>query len=135
MEYKKVRREIEEYQRKHYPKLSHSYVRSRDAGKKKNEQENEQDKGRRYKQTEKEKVQDQAHKCLIDSTSLEEIDKNLRTNNLQPYYRGDVLQGVIVNDRKYRLTTLVKDNEELKRSIQTLQSNLRERLKKKGLER
>ena len=59
------------------------------------------------KQNKKQKIADTVSKIMEASTSLDDFIKKLaQSPSMQPYYRKEKLNGVIVDNKKYRLKTL-----------------------------
>jgi len=59
------------------------------------------------KQTKKQLISNQVQEILDKSSSLTDFQYRLENNkNIQPYFRRDKLQGVVVDGKKYRLKTL-----------------------------
>jgi len=131
-EFNQIKRSLEEYQLKHYPELTTSYVHSRDRFKDL-EVKSEKNSQKRFMYEQPDTLQSKVKKCVSSSKSLSEIEDKLRSQNLQPYYRKEVLQGILHNNKKYRLSTLVKDNESLKSIVKKLQLRERERLRSRFL--
>jgi len=109
--FQQIRRSIEEYQLTHYPNLHSSYVHLRDAM-----QSNETTKSplewgmeQRGQRSERKILLGHQIRELIEKIdSLSSLEEALVQADFQPYYRNDILQGIIVDNRKYRLTTLTK---------------------------
>lgn len=122
-EFQHIRCEIEKYQLSRYPELHHSYVHIRDADQSKDIIQSPSEWGmtqRGQKSDKKYKISTRVTNAINDVNSIEAIDSSLRDFDLQPYYRNDVLQGILVDGRKYRLTTLLKHDPVLLGRIKTL---------------
>lgn len=120
-DFKKVRREIEQYQLERYPELSASYVQSRD-------KEKYQDKDRSHIRTHKadqitkrkgrqtikevlgEQVQTLFHQANTMDAFCESVEKNLA---VKVYFRRGRAEGIWYKNRKYRFTTIGIDKLEL----------------------
>ncbi|MFD2565896.1 hypothetical protein [Pseudotenacibaculum haliotis] len=64
--------------------------------------------------SEKERLSLLVKKIAKQCKSLDELTKKLREQQLQPYYRKELLAGVRLGNRKLRLTTLGVDKSHLK---------------------
>ena len=56
--------------------------------------------------SEKEQLSHRVKNLAKDCKSLEVLTKRLSTDGLEPYYRNNILTGLWLGNRKFRLTTL-----------------------------
>tara|TARA_R110002050_G_scaffold24066_1_gene64148 strand:+ start:17871 stop:18203 length:333 start_codon:yes stop_codon:yes gene_type:complete len=64
--------------------------------------------------SEKELLSKQLQKLAKQSTSLNDLAEKIVKNHVKPYYRNEVLKGVWLGNRKFRLITLGIDKSKLK---------------------
>ncbi|WP_291728712.1 relaxase/mobilization nuclease domain-containing protein [Bernardetia sp.] len=112
-QFKGQRRAMEEYQLSNYPQLSKSYVQSRDGVQKK----------QKYNRTKQEKVKRQMEKrtakfsifalileefeaAISKAHNLKTLVKEIKGKGYQVYERRGQATGIVVNNKKYRFTTL-----------------------------
>lgn len=116
-EFQEQRREVEEYQLKHYPQLSQSYVHSRDKEKyKQQRQERESDRSREMKkqgkkQTLKSKLSMQVMDVMVFAQNLESVAIGMEKKGFEVYHRGGVPYGIVQGERKFRFSTLLKGTD------------------------
>lgn len=110
-EFAKVKRELEAYQREHYPFLEHSVVFNRPSqqklGRKEAEQKRRERKAIAKSPSRKNEVRRLVAAAITSSGSGTEVYRQLQRNRLELYQRGQNI-GVqeAGNGRKYRLQTL-----------------------------
>jgi len=125
-----VRRAIEEYQLKKYPFLDKSYVHSRDRIKYTLANEYKE-KG--HKNLKKEKLKTDISQIFKETHTLDKFVHQLTDKGIQPYYRNGVMQGVLVEGKKHRISTLLTQLPSEQARFKQLQSQEREM--KNSLER
>lgn len=135
--------QLQEFQQQKYPELSHSVVDHSKKLKKKvelNLTRAEQQMNRRGALSEKQKVSRQVMQVAKSCNSLDELAQKLNVHSIQTYERNGRLAGVLLGNRKYRLTTLGVGTEHLKQL--TLEqkrldgiTRLKQQRKTRGLER
>ena len=102
--FKKLKLEIEGYQRHTYPELTHSRVNHNPV--------NSRQKHKTYWIQKRgttpttDLIRNTIQKCLQQTTSSEEFFRELQHYGLTPYYRNHKLTGVWLGNRKYRLSRL-----------------------------
>lgn len=122
-EFMQVRRDPEEYQREHYPSLPNSYVHSRDIiGPNKKRRETKISLMRIGKSC-KPKLKNQ----LRTAAHLRRLRRGSYPKNYNLTIEKKFCSEFIQKGKKYRLTTIVRNNEPLKKSLQLLQKKEREK--------
>lgn len=127
-----IKEALQEYQKEMYPDLVFSFV---DHGIRKDKKVlSDQKKSIKNKSP----LSDKASLLnqLKEYDSLNDIDdfiEYFESKGLQPYYRHDILQGVVFKGKKYRVSTLLKSSPILNSRFNFIQQ--RERKKKRTLDR
>ena len=133
-DFRRVKMQIEAYQLKKYPELTHSIVYHKSKRKKKNRSDREyQLKKRTDRETDKEIIQKLFEKAFRKSNSFEIFLETLTKRGIEIYKYRERINGIIYNDRKYKFSSLgfgPERFEEKENSIRIL-DNYRKVLKQK----
>lgn len=117
----KIKEQIRAYQREQYPELEHSYQPNRGevtiSG---HSHATWQMEKRGQVQDKKERLKTILLNVLKESPSWNELIKLLSQNGIRTYKRQGRIAGIIWQDRKYRFTTLIKEEKKHQRIEQLL---------------
>ncbi len=108
-----LKRSVQDYQKIHFPELSHSLPSHGNAQQLQLTQQEYWYKQNSNQLTTKERLHLIIGLALDQSDSLDEFLGKVSVSGLEPYYRKGVPMGVWWNGRKYRFRTLGVDNERL----------------------
>ena len=119
-EFQAIRREMETYQLEQYPQLR-SYVQARDSPAPAHTVPNNlfhhaQRGGDSYK----EELAQTVRKIVLTSQNIQEIIDQLHTLHIKTYQRKGVLGGIIIGNRKHRLTTLLRNHNTEKTDLEKI---------------
>lgn len=95
-----VKTKLQEFQKERYPELTHSLVRH---GKKKEINQVRDTEQEFDPRTKKERVIQETQELLQETSSLEEFIDRLTQKGIDTYDRGGTIQGIVVDNKKYRL--------------------------------
>ena len=113
IEFKEIKKELQQYQIEKYPELTHSIVDHEKSKKKESVSEKEYQLTKRTKQpSERERTKELLTKLYKQSNSKEDFYKRIQDNGLKMYERGGKNYG-IDGDRKMRFSTLGFDNKKI----------------------
>lgn len=133
-DFMQLRRDMEAYQKQHYPELNHSLVYQQDKklkrGKQANREREYQVRKRTGHQSRKEQVQQKIKQLYAQAQSQTHFYQLLKTHKVATYQRNGKAQGVFVGKRKYSFINLLgkaalirldKPKNKVAQRLQTLQ--------------
>lgn len=132
-DFAKIKEDLQQYMEHTYPQIKHSSIAFK-------KHENVQSVGSEHMErrgncsTVKASLQETILRHG-SSLSLDEYTAGLEAEGLQPYYRHNILQGVVHRGRKYRIKTLLKEFPEQQENFLELQNQCKEQLLEKDHER
>jgi hypothetical protein len=125
--FKSIKLELDRYQQEKYPELVHSLITHEKVNHKSKKEIVER--VQQLRLTDKETLLHSLEKNYAEATSKEDFLTRLTTQQLQPYFRNNKVQGITINGRKFRLNRLGYDEEKLEKlnhNISFEEKNLRE---------
>lgn len=105
-DFRAIQIRMNEYMLEHFPHLKESYVDYGKASKephKRHSHKSEQRAKRTHQKPKNERAYDLVQTAFIDSSSIEALVANLALKDIEVYYRGEKLTGIIFEDQKMRL--------------------------------
>jgi hypothetical protein len=125
--FKSIKLELDRYQHEKYPELIHSLITHEKVNHKSKKEIVER--VQQIRRSDKKELLQSLEKNYTEATSKADFLNRLTTQQLQPYFRNNKLQGITINGRKFRLTRLGYDEEKLEKlnhNISFEEKNLRE---------
>lgn len=101
-----LKKNIQQYQVRQYPELSHSVVQHGRKAKSRVSEKEYQLKARTKKLTKREEVSQLVYSCYTQASSTEDFYARLKACKLPTYVRGGRVYGVVSEGKKYRFKTI-----------------------------
>lgn len=105
-----IHRQLEEYQREHYPELSHSLVKIRGKNREKEKPLSEQELRMKDKlgirPTKKQLLKQQLQGLLVEANSVSEFYNLMETNGFELYSYRQKIRGFLKDGKKFRFSTI-----------------------------
>lgn len=110
-QFESIKQEIQAYQRECYPELKHGYQKGQE-GERGYSHETWMMERKGRKQEQKNRLKQQLIACTKETRSWAELLQKLEQQEISVYYRRNRIAGIFWQQRKYRFTTLIKEEKE-----------------------